>query len=218
MKGKLNNAKEKFTEKSEKWSEKADKKIKNEIWWEKKEWDLMRNQKMRSDEKLKNKDFLIKIADLLNETGKKDSIYFDNKFSDQIKGLEKKGISGTFTIQSLNNDSILWTLDDTKCRINETCESCGNNFTRNINIPTYTARFVDQNEWAEEKNKNSDEDVFLINLKDETINIEDMIVQAIVLNDPFVKRCEECEKRLEKESEDENNVDYFESKGNIVFN
>jgi hypothetical protein len=67
----------------------------------------MRNQKMRSDEKLKNKDFLIKIADLLNETGKKDSIYFDNKFSDQIKGLEKKGISGTFTIQSLNNDSIL---------------------------------------------------------------------------------------------------------------
>jgi uncharacterized metal-binding protein YceD (DUF177 family) len=58
----------------------------------------------------------------------------------------------------------------------------------------------------------------LINLKDETINIEDMIVQAIVLNDPFVKRCEECEKRLEKESEDENNVDYFESKGNIVFN
>jgi hypothetical protein len=38
-----------------------------------------------------------------------------------------------------------------------------------------------------------------------------------VLNEPFVKRCPACEKRLEKEGDDEEDLWTFESKWNISF-
>jgi hypothetical protein len=42
-----------------------------------------------------------------------------------------------------------------------------------------------------------------------------MIVQAILLNDPFVKRCNACSKRLEEADDDD--LDEFVSTGNITF-
>jgi hypothetical protein len=43
-----------------------------------------------------------------------------------------------------------------------------------------------------------------------------MIVQAILLNDPFVKRCDVCSKRLENVHDDDD-LDEFVSTGNITF-
>jgi hypothetical protein len=42
---------------------------------------------------MKDQKFLIKISDLLNETGKSDVITFDNKFVEQFPNLGKEGIS-----------------------------------------------------------------------------------------------------------------------------
>ncbi|MEI6672748.1 MAG: hypothetical protein WCL02_05475 [bacterium] len=44
-----------------------------------------------------------------------------------------------------------------------------------------------------------------------------MVVQAILLDDPFVKRCDSCTKRLANTSDNEDDMDEFESKGNIIF-
>lgn len=61
--------------------------------------------------------------------------------------------------------------------------------------------------FEDEKGKqevNESEEVLLyIDPKLETINIEDMVVQAILLDDPFVKRCTACSKRLENVDDDE---------------
>lgn len=46
-----------------------------------------------SSSKIKDKVFKIKIADLLNETGRQDEIEFEHKFSDQLPNLDDEGIS-----------------------------------------------------------------------------------------------------------------------------
>lgn len=94
----------------------------------------------------------------------------------------------------------------------EVCESCGTDFHRPVEIPTYTARFIFEDEVKKEKEANESEEVlFTIDPKAETINIEDMVVQSILLNDPFVKRCKDCTKRLNSAEYDEDDLGEFQS-------
>jgi len=117
----------------------------------------------------------------------------------------------------LDTNSLLGTLTDVTARFHEICDSCRASFLRSVDIPLYTARFVFEDEAIKEKElAESEEVVFHIDPKAETINIEDMVVQSIFLNDPFVKRCDACTKRLES-VDDEEDLGEFESKGNIIF-
>lgn len=167
--------------------------------------------------KLRDTIFKIKIADLLNETGKQDEIAFEHKFSAQLPHLDDQGISWNFTIQSLDADSLLGTLTDVTARFHETCDSCSASFLRTVDVPLYIARFVFEDEVKNKEAPDSEEVLFYIDSKAETINIEDMVVQAILLDDPFVKRCDACTKRLADSNDDEDNLEEFESKWNIVF-
>ncbi|MEI6773264.1 MAG: hypothetical protein WCL18_00040 [bacterium] len=81
----------------------------------------------------------------------------------------------------------------------------------------YTARFVFEDEVKKKEAPESEEVLFFIDSKAETINIEDMVVQSILLNDPFVKRCDDCTKRLASIVDDDDDLDEFQSKGNVIF-
>lgn len=178
----------------------------------------MKDVSAKAGKIIKDKVFKIKIADLLNESWREDHIEFEKKFSDQLPHLTDDGMAWTFTIQSLDNASLLWTLTDVTAAFHETCESCGKEFDRPVDIPSYTARFVFEDDIKKEKDASeSEEVVFTIDPKAETINIEDMVVQAILLNDPFVKRCPTCTKRLEVAGDEEEDLGEFTSKGNITF-
>lgn len=177
----------------------------------------MKDSSVNAGKTHKDKVFKVKIADLLNETGKEDQIHFDHKFSDQLPNLGDEGMAGTFTIHSLDNASLLGTLTDITASFHEVCESCGTAFDRDVEIPSYTARFVFDKDISEKEKTESEEALLYIDPKDETINIEDMVVQAILLNDPFVKRCPKCAKRLEAAGDDEDDLEEFTSKGNITF-
>ncbi|MFA6255942.1 MAG: hypothetical protein WC606_02040 [Candidatus Absconditabacterales bacterium] len=166
---------------------------------------------------MKDKIFKIKIADLLNETGRQDEIVFEHKFSDQLPNLDTQGITGTFTIQSLDTTSLLGTLTDVTARFHEVCDSCGASFLRSVDIPLYTGRFVFEGDVKEKEASETEEVLFFIDSKAETINIEDMVVQAILLDEPFVKRCDACIKRLASIEDDEDDLGEFQSKGNINF-
>lgn len=168
------------------------------------------------DKLIKDTVFKVKIADLLNETGREDQIHFDHKFSEQLSNLNDEGIAGTFTIHSLDNASLLGVLTDITATFHEICESCGTDFDRHVEIPSYTARFVFEHDISDQEKTTSEEPLFYIDPKDETINIEDMVVQSILLNDPFVKRCPKCIQRLDT-SDDEEDLGEFTSKGNITF-
>lgn len=167
---------------------------------------------------MKDQNFSIKISDLLNQTWSIDEVVFEKKFSSQIPNLTKEGISWTFVIQSLNEAALLGTLTDVKCSISDVCDSCQAPYEREVFVPEYIARFViEDDRTEEEKAANSDEEVFLIDAKSETINIQDMVVQAILLHEPIVKRCPPCEKKLEAEGGDDDELPTFESKWTINF-
>ncbi len=169
------------------------------------------------DKTIKDRIFKIKIADLLNETGRQDEIVFEHKFSDQLPHLDDQGITWNFTIQSLDNTSLLGTLTDVDACFHEMCDSCGASFMRTVHVPSYTGRFIFEDEVKKKEAPDSEEVLFFIDSKAETINIEDMVVQAILLDDPFVKRCDACTKRLANIDDDEEDLDEFQSKWNIVF-
>ncbi|PJA48975.1 MAG: hypothetical protein CO170_00985 [candidate division SR1 bacterium CG_4_9_14_3_um_filter_40_9] len=172
---------------------------------------------------MKDQNFSIKISDLLNHAGSIDEVRFEKKFSSQIPNLTVEGISGTFVIQSLNEASLLGTLTDVKCSINDVCDSCQTPYEREVFVTEYTARFAlkmseDVVGGDQKINEDSSEDeIFPIDAKSETINIQDMVVQAILLHEPIVKRCPPCEKKLEAEAGDDDELPEFESKATINF-
>ncbi len=90
---------------------------------------------------MKDKNFSIKISDLLNQSWSVDEISFENKFSEQLPNLTDDGISWSFVIQSLNDSDIIWTLKNLKCNINDICDSCQKEFVRDVNIHEYIAKF-----------------------------------------------------------------------------
>lgn len=170
---------------------------------------------------MKDQKFAIKISDLLNQTGKVDELHFEKKFLSELPDLTKEGISWTFVIQSLNETSLYGTLKDVKCTLNDVCDSCQEKYVRAVHVPEYSARFVveDDKFYGEKPKDESEEEIFLIDGGGETIDIHDMVLQAIVLRDPIVKRCSDCEKRLENISDDDE--DFGEStigKWNISIN
>lgn len=188
--------------------------------WTKKDtsW-ITKNKKIIKDKSWITKDtvFKIKIADLLNETGRQDEIVFEHKFSDQLSNLDIEGVAWTFTIQSLDSTSLLGTLTDIRASFHETCDSCGASFIRSVHIPVYTGRFVFEDDVKKKEVPESEEVLFYIDSKAETINIEDMVVQAILLDEPFVKRCDACNKRLVSIDDDDDDLGEFQAKWNIIF-
>jgi uncharacterized metal-binding protein YceD (DUF177 family) len=112
----------------------------------------------------------------------------------------------------LDSTSLLGTLTDVSAAFHETCDSCGSSFLRSVNIPLYTGRFVFEDEVKKKEAPESEEVLFFIDSKAETINIEDMVVQAILLDEPFVKRCDACTKRLASIDDDDDDLGEFEAK------
>lgn len=92
-------------------------------------------------------------------------------------------------------------------QFHDTCESCGVTYLRSVHIPSYVARFVFEDDVKKHRAEvETDEVLFLIDPKVEVINIEDMVVQSILLNDPFVKRCDACTQRLAMTADDEDDL------------
>ena len=165
---------------------------------------------------MKDKNFLIKVSDLLKEAGKIDTIDFDKKYSEQLSSLTKEGISWTLTFRSLNQESVYATLTNVVCVLNETCDTCETPYERNVDVDSYTARFVLGEENRKLEQEHTDEEIFPIDGKNETIDIEDMVIQAIVLNEPVAKHCSDCAKKIEAMPDDDDS-EYFEATGNLVF-
>lgn len=166
---------------------------------------------------MKDKSFVIKVGDLLKEGGKSDTIEFEWKQSLELPELDKKGIKWTISIKSLNQDSLYVNLENILCNLEDKCDRCWANYTREVNVSDYIARFVINEERKREEEESSDLEIFVINARDESIDLGPMIIQSIRLEDPFVKHCENCKKETENET-DESDIDESTiSQGNVIF-
>ncbi len=166
---------------------------------------------------MKDQSFIIKIADLINQPWKKDEMFFEKKFTDQLPNLDENWLTWSVLLQSLDKNSILVSLIDVKCILDDICDVCQKNYKRKVFWELYNAKFILPDHYKDDDN--STEEIFPIDHKDENINIEDMVVQDIVLQEPIIRRCKDCEKKDIKEDniQEDSDVEYFEGKWNIIF-
>lgn len=159
--------------------------------------------------------FKIKVADLLNNPWSKDIIKFEKKFTKYIKNIWDLGISWEVILYSTDPNTVNVVLKNIKVDLMETCEVCWKDYVRSVEIDEYSADFVMPSFHPDITEKVHDE-FFLINPKDMTIDIEDMVVQAIGLTLPFVLRCDECKKNVENLLEIWDELEIDESSGNKI--
>lgn len=149
-------------------------------------------------------DFKIKVSDLLLDIWKKDTVFFENKKSKQLKKITE-WINGEVVIQSLDKQSILVNLKKITSNIEDKCDKCWSDFKRKIIIKNYKAKFMFPEIHHDITEEIHDEE-YLINKKDETIDIEDMIVQSIILEEPIIKKCNKCLNKKDENTEDEKDI------------
>ncbi len=139
---------------------------------------------------MRHNGFEIKVSDLLN--GKiTDTLSFENQHLSEIENLTPEGVSGSLTLQSLDHKSLLVTLNQLKCSLEDSCDHCGKTFIRELEIENYVAKYVTE---IDSEFQDKEQDVLLIDIKNGVIDIEEMIYHAIQLEEPFVKRCSVCER------------------------
>ncbi len=163
--------------------------------------------------------FTIKVSDLLRNPWQTDSIEFEHTHTEKVKNLDSEWISGVIQLQSINDSTVWVILENIQCKINDTCDMCLNNYLRKVKNEEYKAKFEIPNDNYSQENSDDffnihEEEIFPLNPKTESIDVEDMIVQAIGLETPFTKKCPQCE---DKETQDDNDEEFNTSSGNIIF-
>ena len=153
---------------------------------------------------MKDQTFEIKIGDLLNQVAV-DEITFENKKTDLIPNLSENWITGKVRLSWIDDENVLVEIEELECTLNETCDYCTKPFQRKIKIQWYSSRFTLN---KDEINYANDEVLFFIDEKTATINIEELIYQAIELETPFVLYCPECAKNHENLSEEDEESDF----------
>ena len=148
---------------------------------------------------MKDQTFEIKIGDLLNQVAV-DELVFENKKTDLIPNLTENWITGKIRLSWIDDENVLVEIEELSCELNETCDYCNKEFKRKIEIHWYSSRFTLN---KDEINYANDEVLFFIDEKTATINIEELIYQAIELETPFVLYCPDCAKTHENLTEDE---------------
>lgn len=139
---------------------------------------------------MRHNGFEIKVSDLLN--GKiTDTLSFENQHLSEIENLTPEGVSGSLTLQSLDHNSLLVTINHLKCSLEDRCDHCGKTFIRELEIENYVAKYVTE---IESEFQDKEQDVLLIDMKNGVIDLEEMLYHAIQLEEPFVKRCSVCER------------------------
>lgn len=156
--------------------------------------------------------FKIKVSDLLKTPWTHDTISFENKISSQIEWLQKNWVKWSVFIQSLDYETLYVRLENISAEVEDICDICWKNYIIDINIESFETKFI-----APEKHKNIKEEIhdeeFLISMKDESIDIEDLVAQSIILERSVINRCEKCINIIPDEKSEE--IEEFESLNTI---
>ncbi len=143
----------------------------------------------------------IKVSDLLMQVGETDTVHFDSIVIGSIDGLDAKGISWSIHLQSIDNSTLIATLENVTCVIDDISDVSRSPFKRHVAVSSLSAYFVLSSS-TRDFNQEDDASIFPINEKSMFIDIQDFLYEAIGLQTPFVKRTPEEEKEYTKLQED----------------
>lgn len=126
-----------------------------------------------------------------------------------MNSLTDEGISGKIIVKALDRYSILVTIENIHADVEDISDISGNTYIRHIENPFYEALFIIPQE-ERKKTKSEDETIehFVINEKDESIDITECIYNALVAMEPLVKKSDD-EKMSDSEENVENEYDQY---------
>lgn len=128
--------------------------------------------------------FIINIGDLLRIPWSKDTYTLTSVMTDHIPGLTSDGITVKISLQTLNSSTLLISIITLYATIHELCDKSWEMYNRVVSDTSFEWRFVTADQRIHEDPL--DDDVYNIDPKNETINIEDFIVQAVLFQEPLV--------------------------------
>ncbi len=150
---------------------------------------------------MKDYKFSIKVSDLLRHPWTTDTLQLHNKFSTILPLIEVPWIQAIVELVWLDNKTVLLTIVSASCTVWSTCDRCGTEFQETLSVSSIIVKcFLE-----EESSQNSFEwdDIIVISKKDETIDIEHVIVEALVLQKSVKSLCSECQAVSTNDSDDE---------------
>jgi len=144
----------------------------------------------------------IKISDLLTNPWSTDNILFENKFlkTDDIV-LWENWIKWSLFLQWLNHDEILLKVENIGFSVEYVCDKCLEKFKIDYKLKNQEeVKFVNTEKYKLEE-KIYDES-FPIDMKNQTIDIENLIEIIVKNQEPIIKECEKCKNKKIKDLEE----------------
>lgn len=132
------------------------------------------------------KETQIKIADLLLSVGSTDIVSVKGVFIPHIVWLQEWGINLTVSLQSIDNRTVVATIEKLHCLLDDVSDISWKSFVREITISDYIGKFV-----VNDSSLIDDGDDPLFPIQWDYIDMEEIIYQAIQLQEPLVKRTKE---------------------------
>lgn len=148
----------------------------------------------------------VKVWDLLAYVGKEDTIAIEKKFPDDLPGLVEDGLVGEVHLQSINQTTILVTLKHLRAKIKTISDISCKEFIREVVCPESCVKFSLN---FDETNEEARDEIFPIDPKNNTIDLEPRLVQCIRLQDPVVFCTEEEARALQNLPDDEQEYEKY---------
>ncbi len=127
---------------------------------------------------------VIKVSDLLRNATYADEVAIEDCMI-AIPHLRAPGVSAVCRLQSTNDGMIVATLSDIVAQIDDICDLSGESYIRSVYIDSYQWKFNADVAFHADPNYVYEDD-FPFLPDGESIDIEDMLVQAIVLQEPLI--------------------------------
>ena len=143
----------------------------------------------------------IKISDLLTNPWNTDHIEFKNKFlqSEDII-LWEKWISWKLFLQWLNHDEVLLKIENREFSNIFQCDKCLKKYEDIFKLKDLEeVRFVNTNNIKLEENIH--DNIFPIDMKNQNIDISELIEIIVKNEEPIIKECEKCKNQETIEEE-----------------
>ena len=141
---------------------------------------------------MKDYKWKVKVSDLLNNPGTQDEFSVENKFiKTEDFVLDKKWIKGKVEVISLNPHEIKLKIKELEFTLIYKCDFCLGEYTQDFKLENLDdVLFVNSDEIKLEEKIH--DDIFEIDMKNQQIDLSELVEMIVKLQEPFVKKCEKC--------------------------
>ena len=144
------------------------------------------------------KETQIKIADLLLSIWSTDAMNVDGIMISRIDWLRTPGISLDIFLHSIDEKTIVVTINSLSCSIDDVSDVSTESFVRDIQVSDYVWKFVLGDSLLVD---DGDDPTFPI--QGDYLDLEEMIYQAIYIQEPLIKRTPIEQREYDKASLDD---------------